>query len=75
MADAMLTAEGLSPWTQIGHFVELTIFAEVHNGTRIVQEEVFGPIVSVLPFEYVAEDSPSATMSILVSQRASRRIV
>lgn len=36
--------------TEKGFFVEPTIFSGVHNGMRIAQEEVFGPIVSVIPF-------------------------
>ena len=34
-----------------GQFVEPTIFTEVRNDMRIAQEEVFGPILSVIPFE------------------------
>ena len=33
-----------------GLFVEPTIFADVSNDTRIAQEEVFGPVLSVLRF-------------------------
>ena len=33
-----------------GWFVEPTIFAGVHNRMRIAQEEVFGPVLSVIPF-------------------------
>jgi len=33
-----------------GWFVEPTIFAEVRNSMRIAQEEVFGPVLSVIPF-------------------------
>ena len=32
-------------------FVEPTIFTDVSNDMRIAQEEVFGPILSVIPFE------------------------
>lgn len=34
-----------------GHFVEPTIFADVTNDMRIAQEEVFGPILSIIGFE------------------------
>ena len=34
-----------------GQFVEPTIFTEVDNKMRIAQEEVFGPILSVIPFD------------------------
>ena len=34
-----------------GWFVEPTIFTGVRNDMRIAQEEVFGPVLSVIPFE------------------------
>ena len=34
-----------------GLFVEPTIFTGVHNGMRIAQEEVFGPVLAVIPFD------------------------
>jgi aldehyde dehydrogenase (NAD+) len=34
-----------------GWFVEPTIFRGAHNRMRIAQEEIFGPILSVIPFD------------------------
>ncbi|MGE3934298.1 MAG: aldehyde dehydrogenase [Rhodospirillaceae bacterium] len=34
-----------------GWFVEPTVFTGVRNSMRIAQEEVFGPVLSVIPFE------------------------
>jgi len=34
-----------------GFFFAPTIFADVDNGSRLAQEEVFGPIMAVIPFE------------------------
>ena len=34
-----------------GHFIQPTIFTGVNNKMRIAQEEVFGPVLSVIPFE------------------------
>ncbi|MGE3712014.1 MAG: aldehyde dehydrogenase [Hyphomicrobiaceae bacterium] len=34
-----------------GQFIEPTIFTGVHNGMRIAQEEVFGPVLAVIPFQ------------------------
>jgi acyl-CoA reductase-like NAD-dependent aldehyde dehydrogenase len=34
-----------------GWFVEPTIFEGVNNGMRIAQEEVFGPVLAVIPFK------------------------
>lgn len=53
-------AEGLAQ----GWFVEPTIFTGVHNQMRIAREEVFGPVLSVIPFDTeeeafaIANDSP-----------------
>jgi aldehyde dehydrogenase (NAD+) len=40
---------------QDGWFVEPTIFADVSPSMRIAQEEVFGPVLSVIPFDDEAE--------------------
>jgi phenylacetaldehyde dehydrogenase len=34
-----------------GHFVRPSVFTETNNEMRIVQEEIFGPVVCVQPFE------------------------
>ncbi len=34
-----------------GYFVEPTILADVHNDMTIAREEIFGPVMSVLPFK------------------------
>ncbi len=34
-----------------GYFVEPTIFTDVHNDMRIAREEIFGPVLSVIPFD------------------------
>jgi len=47
-----------------GYFVEPTIFAGVDNRMTIAQEEIFGPVVSVIPYDdeddavAIANDSP-----------------
>lgn len=38
-----------------GFFVEPTVFTDVLPGARIAQEEIFGPVLSVIPFEDGAE--------------------
>ncbi|HUO20954.1 MAG TPA: aldehyde dehydrogenase [Caulobacteraceae bacterium] len=38
-----------------GQFVEPTIFTGVNNAMRIAQEEVFGPVLSVIPFKDEAD--------------------
>ena len=34
-----------------GYFVAPTVFADVDPGMRIAQEEIFGPVVSMIPFD------------------------
>ncbi len=34
-----------------GWFVEVTIFDEAHNRMKIAREEIFGPVLSVIPFD------------------------
>jgi acyl-CoA reductase-like NAD-dependent aldehyde dehydrogenase len=34
-----------------GLFVQPTIFADVDNSMRIAQEEIFGPVLSIIPFD------------------------
>jgi len=43
------------PGLDQGNFVEPTIFVDVTNDMRIAQEEVFGPVLSVIGFEDEAE--------------------
>lgn len=38
-----------------GHFVEPTIFTDVPFDARIAREEIFGPVLSVIPFADAAE--------------------
>ncbi len=38
-----------------GYFLEPTIFCDVPNSIRIAQEEIFGPVVAVIPFKDVEE--------------------
>jgi aldehyde dehydrogenase (NAD+) len=34
-----------------GFFVRPTVFADVNNGMAIAQEEIFGPVLSIIPYE------------------------
>jgi aldehyde dehydrogenase (NAD+) len=38
-----------------GYFVEPTVFADVDNHDRLAREEVFGPVIAVIPFDDEAE--------------------
>src|ERR1700726_2999827 len=39
-----------------GYFVEPTVFVDTRPNMKIVQEEIFGPVVTVMPFTDVDED-------------------
>jgi len=57
---ATLLAGGLEPPelpTQVarGNFVRATVFADVDNRMRIAQEEIFGPVACLIPFDDEAE--------------------
>lgn len=47
-----------------GYFVEPTVFAKAHNKMRIAQEEIFGPVAALIPFDdeeeaiAIANDTP-----------------
>jgi betaine-aldehyde dehydrogenase len=43
------------PALQRGYFVEPTIFYDVDNSATIAREEIFGPVMSVIPFDDEAE--------------------
>jgi aldehyde dehydrogenase (NAD+) len=35
----------------VGYYVEPTIFADVHPDSTLAQEEVFGPVLAIIPFD------------------------
>jgi len=57
MNEARLTAGGLGRPDGLnrGYFVKPTVFADVTNDMTIAQEEVFGPVLSILKFDTVDE--------------------
>ncbi|WP_175942053.1 5-carboxymethyl-2-hydroxymuconate semialdehyde dehydrogenase [Burkholderia pyrrocinia] len=46
---------GLPAHLRNGNFVRPTVFADVDNRMRIAQEEIFGPVACLIPFEDEAE--------------------
>ncbi|QFY11811.1 aldehyde dehydrogenase family protein [Nonomuraea phyllanthi] len=51
---ARLVAGGTEPPHERGYYVEPTVFAAVEPGMTIEQEEIFGPVLSLIP--YTSED-------------------
>lgn len=56
-----------------GAFVAPTVFSDVHNGMRIAREEIFGPVLCLLPYDREAEaiaianDSPYGLAAYVAS--------
>ena len=48
---ARLVLGGGRPDRDRGYFVEPTLFADVDNAMTIAQEEIFGPVVCVIPYD------------------------
>src|SRR5438093_1329444 len=63
-----------------GYFLEPTIFCGVPNHIRIAQEEIFGPVVAVLPFRdadeaiRIANDSTYGLGGMIFSRDTARAI-
>jgi acyl-CoA reductase-like NAD-dependent aldehyde dehydrogenase len=56
--EATLAVQGSrpsDPGLSRGYFVPPTIFADVRNSDTIAREEIFGPVMSVIPFEGVED--------------------
>lgn len=68
------------PQCRSGLFVEPTIFTGVHNQMRIAREEVFGPVLSVIPFDTedeaveIANDTPYGLAAGVWTQSTARAI-
>ncbi|HVG84634.1 MAG TPA: aldehyde dehydrogenase family protein, partial [Vicinamibacterales bacterium] len=60
----LVTGGGRPPDRQTGYYVEPTIFANVASGMTIAQEEIFGPVLSVLPYDTEADAIRIANDSI-----------
>ncbi|MCU7724402.1 aldehyde dehydrogenase [Actinoplanes sp. KI2] len=50
-ARLVLGGSGMPDGLDTGWYVRPTLFADVHNGMRIAREEIFGPVLCVLPYD------------------------
>ena len=81
MNEARLTAGGLGRPDGLnrGYFVKPTVFADVTNDMTIAQEEVFGPVLSILKFDTVdeaiaiANDTPYGLTNYIQTPDAEKR--
>ncbi|QHA04351.1 aldehyde dehydrogenase family protein [Streptomyces broussonetiae] len=51
----ILTGGGRPAGLERGWYVEPTLFGDVHNSMRIAREEIFGPVICLLPYGDEAE--------------------
>ena len=51
----LVTGVGRPKNTSRGWFVEPTVFADVDNNSVIAQEEIFGPVLAIIPYDDDAE--------------------
>jgi len=50
-AEVLVGGEGHPPGLESGYFVKPTVFVNVKNDMKIAQEEIFGPVLSVITYE------------------------
>ncbi|KAJ5390399.1 uncharacterized protein N7496_001467 [Penicillium cataractarum] len=73
-----LTGEVPSVVAQQGFWITPTVLSNVRTDSRIMREEIFGPVVTVSPFDTeeeaieLANDNPNGLASILMTKDLSR---
>lgn len=71
-----LGGSGMPEGLTRGYFVRPTVFADVDNSMRIAQEEIFGPVLAVIPYEdeahaiEIANDSPYGLAGSIFTENA-----
>ena len=61
-----------------GYYVRPTVFADVSNSMTIAREEIFGPVLSIIPFETeeeaigIANDTPYGLTNYVQSQDGAK---
>lgn len=70
---------GLPEGVNRGYYVRPTVFADVRNDMRIAQEEIFGPVLSIIPFKdeadaiAIANDTPYGLTNYVQTSDGPRR--
>ncbi|MEM6478116.1 MAG: aldehyde dehydrogenase family protein, partial [Pseudomonadota bacterium] len=63
-----------------GYFVRPTVFADVNNEMTIAREEIFGPVLSIIPFDSeeealkIANDTPYGLTNYVQTQDDEKRL-
>lgn len=70
---------GLPEGVNRGYFVRPTVFADVNNDMTIARQEIFGPVLSIIPFDTedeavaIANDTPYGLTNYAQTQDGARR--
>lgn len=70
---------GLPEGVNRGYFVRPTVFADVTNDMTIAQQEIFGPVMSIIPFDTedeavaIANDTPYGLTNYVQTADGARR--
>jgi aldehyde dehydrogenase (NAD+) len=81
MSEARLVAGGLGRPDGLnrGYYVKPTVFADVNNQMTIAREEIFGPVLSIMPFDTeseaiaIANDTPYGLTNYVQTQDVEKR--
>ena len=81
MSEARLVAGGLGRPDGLnrGYFVKPTVFADVTNDMTIAREEIFGPVLSIIPFTSeeeaiaIANDTPYGLTNYIQTEDTEKR--
>jgi len=79
-ATLLVGGEGKPKGLEDGNFVKATIFTNVNNKMRIAQEEIFGPVLSIIPYKTeedaieIANDSPYGLAAYISSADHERAV-
>ena len=81
MGEARLVAGGLGRPDGLnrGYYVKPTVFADVTNEMTVAREEIFGPVLSVIPFESeeeaiaIANDTPYGLTNYIQTEDTDKR--
>lgn len=77
-AQLLVGGEGRPTGVEKGWFVQPTIFTDVSNDMRIAREEIFGPVLVVIPYEdeeeavSIANDTPYGLQAQIFSSNTDR---
>lgn len=70
---------GLPEGVNRGYFVRPTVFADVSNDMSVAQQEIFGPVLTIIPFDSedeaveIANDTPYGLTNYVQTQDGAKR--